>query len=680
MTNKNMRGKMKKVFVCTLSAAVLMSSAAVPAFADDEAVVVAEDVENDEVEVDDAETEAQLEETEDQDEAETEVTEDTEDTAGFDDGEGETAAVGFDDQSAKYTVSYTDISGKTQNNVSEVNIKLQDVPSNNNAGYLKVNGFTGKVAWLLEQYNTGKPSYEWTDDMKSNIWPALETGGICANGAGTATFIAWDADTLSTTVHKDTLPTENSVKLAEVKVTVTSGKVEEIRLVANGQEIQNNALTVQGSEWVNLQPQTREEGQTEWKNVPVSSVTFPKSTQFTYEALVTNTEAKYRAKRPGQYTLTVEGFGRKYNLTVTSAYVPVQSIEPAFSGRIEVYPSGYEGNEGQHTLGLALVSDTFNRSVNVTPSNASYAYNWTMTSSNPEVAEYTSDEGGTKGIVPNKIGEVTFTVTSNDANLKKQVSGSSTVKFVYADGVAADMYKDLLKNLPVADSVTAGYADVVKEARYIYDNMSKEDKASVGSDNQLTKYEEKLNPSKTDKTEQKAQETVTRPEVKASITLSSKTLPLKVKQSTSAVVIKKASVKGDAIKSAVSSNRKVVSVSVKNGKLTVKGLKKGTANVTVTSKEGATATFKVTVQKKAVALKKLTAAVNKKVTVKKGKKAALKVTKTPVTAAGNVKWSSSNKKVATVSSRGVVKGKKKGTATITAKVGKKTVRFKVTVK
>lgn len=45
-----------------------------------------------------------------------------------------------------------------------------------------------------------------------------------------------------------------------------------------------------------------------------------------------------------------------------------------------------------------------------------------------------------------------------------------------------------------------------------------------------------------------------------------------------------------------------------------------------------------------------------------------------------VKWTSSNKKVATVSKAGKVTAKKAGTATITAKVGKKKLTCKVTVK
>lgn len=49
-------------------------------------------------------------------------------------------------------------------------------------------------------------------------------------------------------------------------------------------------------------------------------------------------------------------------------------------------------------------------------------------------------------------------------------------------------------------------------------------------------------------------------------------------------------------------------------------------------------------------------------------------------AKGKVKWSSSKKRIATVSSKGKVKAKKKGTCKITAKVGKKKYTCKVTVR
>lgn len=66
----------------------------------------------------------------------------------------------------------------------------------------------------------------------------------------------------------------------------------------------------------------------------------------------------------------------------------------------------------------------------------------------------------------------------------------------------------------------------------------------------------------------------------------------------------------------------------------------------------------------------------KKVTLYVGKSVRLKVKGTKKKA----KWKSSSKKVATVSSKGTVKAKKKGKAKITAKVGKKKLVCRVTVK
>ncbi len=66
---------------------------------------------------------------------------------------------------------------------------------------------------------------------------------------------------------------------------------------------------------------------------------------------------------------------------------------------------------------------------------------------------------------------------------------------------------------------------------------------------------------------------------------------------------------------------------------------------------------------------------NTKKTMTIGSTYRLKVKNTKKT----VKWTSSNPRVATVSSKGLVTAKKKGTTTITAKVGKKKLTCKVTV-
>lgn len=234
-----------------------------------------------------------------------------------------------------------------------------------------------------------------------------------------------------------------------------------------------------------------------------------------------------------------------------------------------------------------------------------------------------------------------------------------------------------LEAIPDVGSLTLADETAVKEAREAYDALNDTQKALVNSEDlaRLTDAEAKIEQLK------KVTPTPTKkPEPKPSIRLNYTSIPLQVKQSTTAVKISKSAIKGDKIRSAKSSNSKVAKVSVKNGKLTIKGMKAGKATVTVTSAKGAKATVKVTVQKKKVALKKLQAITSRKVTVKKGKKTTLKVANSPITAKASVKWKTSNKKVASVTSKGVVKGLKKGSATITAYSGKVKVTFKVIVK
>lgn len=113
-----------------------------------------------------------------------------------------------------------------------------------------------------------------------------------------------------------------------------------------------------------------------------------------------------------------------------------------------------------------------------------------------------------------------------------------------------------------------------------------------------------------------------------------------------------------------SSNKKIVSVTKKG---VVKGLKKGTA--TVTAKIGKkTYKCKVTVEAPKIS--------NTKKTVTAGTSFALKLNGTKRT----VKWYTSNKKIATVSSKGVVKTLRAGSVKITAKLGGKSYVCRVTVK
>lgn len=117
---------------------------------------------------------------------------------------------------------------------------------------------------------------------------------------------------------------------------------------------------------------------------------------------------------------------------------------------------------------------------------------------------------------------------------------------------------------------------------------------------------------------------------------------------------------GGKIKSVSTSNKKVATIS-KSGKITAKG--KGTCTLTIKDKNGKKYTCKVTVCQKVtkVKLNKTSASLDT------GNNLTLKATATPTNANNRkVKWTSSNTKVAKVSSSGVVTAVAPGTAVIKA--------------
>ena len=170
------------------------------------------------------------------------------------------------------------------------------------------------------------------------------------------------------------------------------------------------------------------------------------------------------------------------------------------------------------------------------------------------------------------------------------------------------------------------------------------------------------------------------PKLSAHLALNaSGTVPLQVKKSSSAIeAVTMAD--GDYLLSAESSNAKIgLKVGVSGNKVTVKaGTKTGSSVITVRTAGGATATFKVKVQKAKVVAKKAVG-FPKKLTLVKGQSYPLNPVITPVTTPDKLKYSSSDKKVAAVSKTGVIQARKKGKAVISLKVGKKTFKCKVTV-
>lgn len=192
-------------------------------------------------------------------------------------------------------------------------------------------------------------------------------------------------------------------------------------------------------------------------------------------------------------------------------------------------------------------------------------------------------------------------------------------------------------------------------AATVFEAESRQHKCGVCGKTEVQKNGEKLSPT---------------------MKVSATSVPLKVKQKTTKVTVSDLAA-GDYVKSWKSSNKKIVKVNGA-GRLTA-GEKTGKAVVTVTLASGLTKDIKVAVQKGAVKTKKIKG-VPKKLSMKAKETYDLAPVISPITSQDKIKYTTSNKKVATVNSKGKIKAKKKGSAVITIKCGSKSVKCKVKVK
>ena len=162
--------------------------------------------------------------------------------------------------------------------------------------------------------------------------------------------------------------------------------------------------------------------------------------------------------------------------------------------------------------------------------------------------------------------------------------------------------------------------------------------------------------------------------------LSESSIVLKKGQKTNCVKVTGLA-KGDFISNWSTDNWNIADVSVSSdGTCTVTaGKTTGKTRIHIYLHSGYEKTFTVKVQKTAVKTTKITG-VPTTLKLKKNQKYSLKPVLKPVTSKEKITYKSSSSKVAKVDSKGRITAKKKGTAVITVKAGKKTVKCKVTVK
>ena len=285
-------------------------------------------------------------------------------------------------------------------------ISLDEVDASHIAGNFKIEDLdkNDRVSWELQDV---KPA--------NCMLIGADQGMLSVDAKGTANVKA--------TVTK----ANGEQKASWVKVIVTEKKLEAIKLYVDNKEVTGKNTIVQGSEEKKIEVKARYEGEKEF--VPASS------TRFEYKAEDTDLikqlagSSVFQFRRPGTASITVTS---KINSTVkataefTSKYVPVDSVKPAVSGEEIIH--GRNANDPDHYAFLPNITGVI-----VSPINASYADNWTVSSSNPEIAEYIGSM--VKGYVPYQAGTVTYTakIKQVDPNTKKEseITGTSQVTYKY---------------------------------------------------------------------------------------------------------------------------------------------------------------------------------------------------------------------------------------------------------
>ena len=242
--------------------------------------------------------------------------------------------------------------------------------------------------------------------------------------------------------------------------------------------------------------------------------------------------------------------------------------------------------------------------------------------------------------------DTVFEVNATDANIVKPEAGE-------ADTTALKAAVEKAEALKEADYTADSWKAMQLELQEAKDLLAKEKPTQAEVDEATTH----LNA---------AVEALVKADTKVTETLNKKTATVYKGKTTTL----KATVTGTAAAKVTftSSNPKVAAVNKTTGKVTAKA--KGTAVITAKCGD-VKVTCKVTVKNPTLTLNKTSAS------VKVGKTTKITAKATP---SGKVTYKSGNKKIATVSSNGTIKGIKKGTAKITVTCNGVTKTVKVTVK
>ena len=528
---------------------------------------------------------------------------------------------------ATITVTAKDGSGVTATCwVNVTDIKVTGITLNKTTLNIKT-GATEQLTAKVQPTDATNSKVTWSSN-EPTVAEVDQTGMITAKKEGSAVITVTAQD--------------GSGKTATCQVNVTDIKVSGITLSASTLAMQTE--DVKQLSVTNITPANATNKALKWESKNTWVATVDESGNVT-------------AKNPGEATITVTaadngGAQATCKVTVTERTAPVIKVT-----QIQLSQTRVSLNEGKE---LQLTAT-------VLPANAT---NQSLTWSSSVEGVATVDPTGKVTAI--KAGTTVITATAkDDSGISASCTVQVTVPTVKVTGITLNKTTaSVVKGKTVA--LTATVTPDTATDKTIKWTTSNKNVATVSTDGVVTAVAAGtaiITATAADDREVKAtcKITVTNPVVKVTKVTLNKTTASVVKGKTltltATVTPTNATNKKVTWKS---SNTKIATVD-SNGKVTAKAA--GTATITCTAADGSgkSAACKITVKNPPVKVTKLK--INKtSVDLLKGKTVQLKVTVTPSNATNKaVTWTSSNKKIATVTSNGLVKAVRTGTVTITAK-------------
>lgn len=528
---------------------------------------------------------------------------------------------------ATITVKAKDGSGVTATCwVNVTDIKVTGITLNKTTLNIKT-GATEQLTAKVQPTDATNSKVTWSSN-EPTVAEVDQTGMITAKKEGSAVITVTAQD--------------GSGKTATCQVNVTDIKVSGITLSASTLAMQTE--DVKQLSVTNITPANATNKALKWESKNTWVATVDESGNVT-------------AKNPGEATITVTaadkgGAQATCKVTVTERTAPVIKVT-----QIQLSQTRASLNEGKE---LQLTAT-------VLPTNAT---NQSLTWSSSVEGVATVDSTGKVTAI--KAGTTVITATAkDDSGISASCTVQVTVPTVKVTGITLNKTTaSVVKGKTVA--LTATVTPDTATDKTIKWTTSNKNVATVSTDGVVTAKAAGtaiITATAADDSGVKAtcKITVTNPVVKVTKVTLNKTTASVVKGKTltltATVTPTNATNKNVTWKS---SNTKIATVDG-NGKVTA--VAAGTATITCTAKadKSKSATCKITVTNPAVKVTKLR--MNKtSVDLLKGKTVQLKVTVTPSNATNKaVTWTSSNKRIATVTSNGLVKAVRTGTVTITAK-------------